>query len=86
MMGAAAYRAGGALGQVLGQQPGLCIQKRPLQPVPLRVGIVLGGSGGTVGLLRCVGGFGLPLAVRHQPGAQLGQRRAALRQLFGAVM
>ena len=64
VMGAAAHRAGCTLGQTLGQQPGLCVQKCPLQRVPPGAGFVLCGGSGAVTLLRLVGGFGLPLAVR----------------------
>ena len=83
MMGAATHRAGCALGQALGQQPGLCIQECPFQRILPGAGVVLCGGSGAVALLRLVGGFGLPLAVRKAL-LQLCQRFAALCQLGAA--
>ena len=85
VMGTAAHRAGRALGQALGQQPGLCVQECPFQRVPPGAGFVLCGGGGAVTLLRLVCSFGLPLAVRKAL-FQLCQRFAALCQLDAAVL
>ena len=85
MMGAAAHRAGRALDKALGQQPGLCVQKRPLQRILSGAGFVLCGGSGAVILLRLVCGLGLPLAVRKAL-FQLCQRFAALCQLGAAVL
>ena len=83
MMGAAAHRAGRALDKALGQQPGLCVQKRPLQRILSGAGFVLCGGSGAVILLRLVCGLGLSLAVRKAL-FQLCQCLAALRQLSAA--
>ena len=85
VMGAAAHRAGCALDKALGQQPGLCVQKCPLQCILSGAGFVLCGGSGAVTLLRLVCSFGLPLAVR-KPLFQLCQRFAALCQLGAAVL
>ena len=85
VMGAAAHRAGCALGQALGQQSGLCVQECPFQRILPGVGFVLCGGSGAVILLRLVGAFGLMLAVRKAL-FQLCQRFAALCQLGAAVL
>ena len=51
VMGAAAHRAGGTLGQLLCQQTGLRVQKGPVQCIPPGAGFILPGSGGAVGVL-----------------------------------
>ena len=83
VMGAAAHRAGCALGQALGQQSGLCVQECPFQRVPPGVGFVLCGGSGAVALLCLVGAFGLMLAFRKAL-FQLCQCFAALCQLGAA--
>ena len=81
VMGAAAHRAGSTLGQALGQQPGLCVQKCPVQSIPAGMSLRLGFGGGAVGLLCAVGLLGQLLA-GGQPLGQGGKRCAALGQLL----
>ena len=75
----AADGAGGAFGKALRQKPGLCVQKRPLAGVPLRVGSVLRGGCGAVGVLclsGCVGAalvFGQALGQRGEGGLPAGE-------------
>ena len=81
VVGAAAHRAGSAFGQALGQQPGLCVQKCPVQSIPAGVRLRLGFGGGAVGLLCTVGLLGQLLA-GGKPLGQGGKRCAALGQLL----
>ena len=75
----AADGAGGAFGKALRQKSGLCVQKRPLAGVPLRVGSVLRGGCGAVGVLclsDCVGAalvFGQALGQRGEGGLPAGK-------------
>ena len=81
MVGAATDGAGRALGQSLGQQPGLCVQKATLQRVPLGVGGILRLGGSAVALLRLFGGVGAALILGQAVG-EGGERRLPLGQLL----
>lgn len=81
MVGAATDGAGRALGQSLGQQPGLCVQKATLQRVPLGVGGILRLGGSAVALLRLFGGVGAALVLGQAVG-EGGERRLPLGQLL----
>ena len=81
MVGAATDGAGRALGQSLGQQPGLCVQKAALQRVPLGVGGILRLGGSAVALLRLFGGVGAALVLGQAVG-ESGERRLPLGQLL----
>ena len=85
VMSTAAHRAGCALDKALGQQPGLCVQKCPLQRILPGAGFVLCGGSGAVAFLRLVGAFGLMLAFRKAL-FKLCQRFAALAKLGAMIL
>ena len=85
VMGAAAHRAGGTLGQLLCQQTGLRVQKGPVQCIPPGAGFILPGGGGAVGVLCPAGLPGLFLAV-GQPLGKGVQRGAAGFQLRSLIL
>ena len=85
VMGTAAHRAGGTLGQLLCQQTGLRVQKGPVQCIPPGAGFILPGSGGAVGVLCPAGLPGLFLAV-GQPLGKGVQRGAAGFQLRSLIL
>ena len=84
-MGTAAHRARRALGQVLGQQSGLCVQECPFQCILPGTGFVLCGGSGAVALLCLVCAFGLMLAFRKAL-FQFCQRFAALAKLGAMIL
>ena len=81
-MGAAADRAGRALFQRLGQQARLCVQKRPLQPIP--GGVCLGLASGCLPvLLLCRLGGGSAALTVGEALFQFAERFPALSKTGG---